>query len=469
MSSVFRPYPSLPRRRVPSGPAVASLAIIAACGGANPAALRERDAMTAALRANDSRPVPTALPPATAEDAMAPAGELALGSPLDRAVLVAAVLARNPDAEAARQAWRAAVAGYASAVAPSDPTLSYELAPLSVAGDMRIGQRVQLSERIAWPGKRAVAGEAALAEAEIARADDAALRLALAEAAVQAFDDDYVAARALEVNAHHRAMVERIAASAQAQYGAGRATQQDLLEAEGERIALDRERLMLDTQQRAAIARLNRLLHRPPEAPLPPPPEQLVAAGPPSAAAVDPRTAARARVRARRAAVASAERAFYPDLELMAGYDAMFDDWRHRFTIGLAIEIPLERSGRVASVERARAALAGASAELAAASDALAEDRARARRDVDEATSTLALYDQRAVPNARARIDAALAAFTAGQASFSTVMMAERALREVELDVARARADLDRRTAAFARVWGTIAGGDSSRADRGAP
>ncbi len=425
---------------------IPSLLIVAGCAG--PTGVHPHEAMLAELRRIDH------VRPAQLGD------DLALGTPaLDRATLVAAVLGRNPEIDQARETWRAAVAAYPSAVALADPMLTYEVAPFSITGDVPYGQRIELRQKLPYPGKRGLAGEAALADADVARADYGTLRLALAEATVQAFDDYYVAARALEVNAHHRAMIDRIADSARTQYSVGRAGQQDLLEAEGEAIALERERLMLDTQQRAAIALINRMLRRPPGAPLPPPPDQLSAAPPATVVVQDPRAAAEARVRERSAELAGAERALYPDLELMAGYDSMFGEWQHQLTLGIAIEIPLERGGRHGSIERARAALAAATAELISVGDALAEDRDRARREVDEATAVLALYDQRAVPNARARASAALAGFTAGQAAFSTVMMAERALREVEFDLERARADLDRRTATLDRLWGRIAGG----------
>ncbi len=431
-------------------PSLPTLLAVAGCAGA--AGTRSHDAMVAALRDADRER------PARIVD------ELALDAgpdrALDRAALVAAVLARNPELDAARETWRAAAAAYPPAVALADPMLTYEIAPLSIAGDIRLGQRVQLAQKLPYPGKRRLAGEAALADADAARADYATLRLQLAEAAVNAFDDYYVAARALEVNTHHRAMLEQVQRSASAQYAVGRGTQQDPLEADGEVIGLDRERLMLASQQRAAIARINRLLRRPPDAALPAPPARLEVATPsPATAALDPTAAARARARARSAELAVAELALYPDLEVMASYDAMFDDLQHRFTVGIAIELPLSRAGRRGSVERARAALAGAAAELTAVTDTLAEDRDRARRDVDEATAALELYVRRAVPNARARVDAALAGFTAGQTAFSAVVVAERALRELELAVERARGDLDRRVAAYDRLAGQIAGG----------
>lgn len=427
--------------------AIPTLLAVAGCAGASGA--REHDAMVAAL-SRIERERSTQL-----------GDDLELGAPaLDRATLVAAVLARNPELDQARETWRAAAAAYPPAVALADPMLTYEVAPLSIAGEVPFGQRVQLTQKLPYPGKRRLAGESALADAEAARADFGLVRLELAEAAVGAFDDYYVAARALEVNAHHRGMVERIEQSAAAQYAAGRAAQQDPLEAEGELIALDRERLMLESQARGALARINRLLRRRPDAPLPPAPDKLeIAASPAAADALDPTVGAAARVRARAAELAAAERAFYPDLEVMGSYDSMWSDWQHRVMVGIGIELPLSRDGRRGSVERARAALAGATAALAGATAALAEDRDRAGREVDEATAALALYERRAVPNARARAGAALAGFSAGQAPLATVMMAERALRETELATERARAELDRRIAARDRLAGRIAGG----------
>lgn len=427
--------------------AIPTLLSLAGCAGAPGA--RAHGAMVAELRSLE-RDRPVALD-----------SEPVLGAPaLDRAALVAAVLARNPEIDRVREAWRAAAAAYPAAVAIADPMLTYEVAPFSIAGDVPFGQRVQLTQKVPYPGKLARAGEAVLADAEAARAEYDQVRSQLAEAAVGAFDDYYVAARALDVNAHHRGMLERIQQSAAAQYGVGRGASQDPLEAEGELIALERERLMLDAQAHAAAGRINRLLRRSPGAPLPPPPTRLEIGVPGAGAApLDPRAGATARLRARAAELAAAERASYPDLELMGTYDSMWGDWQHRVMVGIGIELPLSRAGRRGAVERARAALASATAELASVTDALAEARDAAHREVDEAAAALALYERRAVPNARARVDAALAGFTAGQAPLAMVMVAERGLREIELATERARAELDRRIAALDRLTGRIAGG----------
>ena len=75
--------------------------------------------------------------------------------PLHRATLIEAVLAHNPNLEAAHQAWQAALARESKVAALADPTLGYSLAPLSIgSGDVRFGQRIELSQRLPYPGVR---------------------------------------------------------------------------------------------------------------------------------------------------------------------------------------------------------------------------------------------------------------------------------------------------------------------------
>jgi outer membrane protein, heavy metal efflux system len=388
---------------------------------------------------------------------------LVVDGDLDRAKVVAAVLARNPDLDVARATWRAAVAAHPSAVALDDPMARYELAPLSIgSSDVPFGQRIEISQKLPWPGKRQLRGDAAIADGEAMQAEYESLRLDLAEAAVQAFDDLYIAARAIEINHHHRELLERIEKSALAQYTAGHGSQQDPIEAHTHLLELERERLMLEKQQRVAVAMLNRLLHRKADAELPPPPARLVVAAATEAEAghAHPKQAAAAvRMRARKADIDEANLAFYPDFEVIGSYDSMWDTSQHRWMIGIGIEIPLQRGKRRADVERARAEQAKAMAELSSVTSMLDEGRERARRELDEGTKALDLYEKQLLPTARQRVDAALAGFSTGQNPFSTVVMAEHALRDVELAIERTRADLDRQLATLSRLQGRIPGG----------
>ncbi|HET9626538.1 MAG TPA: TolC family protein, partial [Kofleriaceae bacterium] len=167
---------------------------------------------------------------------------------LDRAALITTALARNRDVEAMRQAWHAAAAEVRQVTALDDPMVSYAVAPLSIAAaHVRFGEEVELRQALPFPGKRALAGEAALDDADAMHADLRAGQLAIAERASQLFDDAYVAARALEVNDHHRALVERMAQLATARVASSRGSAQDALQAEVELGQLAQERVMLET------------------------------------------------------------------------------------------------------------------------------------------------------------------------------------------------------------------------------
>jgi cobalt-zinc-cadmium efflux system outer membrane protein len=388
---------------------------------------------------------------------------------LDRAALIDAALARNPDVESARQGWRAALAEVDAATALDDPMLTYEVAPLSIASDAPFGQRVEVSQKLPWPGKRALAGEAALAEADAARGDYEAMRLETAAMASSLFDDYYLVARSLEVNDHHRELVERMKKSAEAQLTIGRGAEQDSLSAEVELGRLEHEHVMLETERDAVIARMNGLLHRDPDTELPPPPADLPMPAEPGSvdelehAAIQNRpqeASARATVRARKASVALARKDYYPDFDVMTSYDSMWDMPEHRWMVGVSIDVPLQRGKRRAAVEAAEARTAQAEAQVDEVSDTIRVEVTSARRDVMESVHLAKLYDEKILPAARDEVDAALAGYTSGQNDFSAVMSAEKDLRDVELESYQARAELWQRMTALDRAIGRIPGSE---------
>ena len=388
---------------------------------------------------------------------------------LDRRALIEAVLAANRNVEAMRQAWRASLAEARASTAIDDPMLSYEVAPRSIAGsDAPFGQRVELRQKLPFPGKRGIAGDAAVAEAEAMRGDFHAMQLMAAELASQLYDDAYLNARALELNEQHRKLVEQMQKVAEARLASGRGSTQDSLQAEVELGHLEHDRVMLETERISIVARLDGLLHRDPYAPLPPPARDLavpVMPAPPAALVAAALTthpqkdAADARVRAAEANVRGAERAYYPDLELMASYDSMWDMPEHRWMLGVAIDVPIQRGRRAAQVDAAQARVAQARATMEQASDTIRVDVIRAHRELVEGIHVVALYDDRLLPAARAQVDAALAGFTTGTNDFPAVIAAERELREIQLAALRARTDAWRRQAALDRALGKLPGG----------
>jgi cobalt-zinc-cadmium efflux system outer membrane protein len=401
--------------------------------------------------------------PAPSEDE-----SFALAPVLERAELVRQVLARNPSLEAARTAWQSALARYPQETALEDPMLSYSIAPLSIAGAERFGQVVELSQQLPFPGKRGLRGEMALAEAQAMREDLEELRLRLALMASTLFDDLFVVHRALAITGEHLQLLEQLKKSAEAQYVAGRASQQDPLQAEVELSDVLREKVALESERERLRAQLNGLLHRLPQAPLPPPPDDLAVSkeepGPSEALqdlALRQRPeldGLRARLGGREAAVRLAHRDYYPDVRVMGSYNSMWMDTPHQFMAGVSINVPLDFGKRKAAVQEAEANLHRLRIEEKHLINDIRVEVEQARTRLVEARKVVDVFRDRLVPAARDQVAAARGGFESGKNSFQSLIEAERNLRSVELRSQTALADVHRRQAELDRATGNIPG-----------
>lgn len=394
-----------------------------------------------------------------------------LGSParLDRGALVRAVLDRNPNLDSARQAFRAALARDAQESAFDDPMLEYSFAPLSIASsDVSFGQVITLSQKLPWPGKRGLAGEVALAEAETARDNYEAARLHLALAASLLFDQYYAVERSLALNEEHRALVEDISRAAQAQYETGRASQQEPLQAEIELAHVAHRRVVLESRRAVIVAEMNGLLHRRPESPLPPAPKQLhlpdlklESSGKLQREALAQRPeidARRSELRARELGRELADRESYPDFGVMASYSSMWAMPEHQWMLGVSLNIPIQLGKREGAVEEAEARIAQGKADLVGVSDQIRVEVEQARQRLMEAGHVVKLYRERLLPATRAQIDVARSGYVTGQTEFQGLIDAERSLRNIELDYQQALANLGVRRAELLRALGRIPG-----------
>ncbi len=384
---------------------------------------------------------------------------------LSREHLIAGVLRRNPTVESARQAWRGAIALHSQTTAFADPTLTYETAPGTISSEHGYGQVVRLSQRFEWPGKQTLRGAIALAEAAARNADLEQVHLHLASTTSFLFDDYYVVRRALEINREHLALVTRLRQSAEAQYAAGRGSQQDPIQADVELALLERKRLRLVARGQVIVAQLNGLLHRPPMSPLPAAPAILGVAALPSGTASEWLVRARQnrpelrstshRIEARRSGVALADRAYLPDFSVSGAYSSMWPQLDHQFMVGLSVNIPIQFDARRGGVDEANAALARAQSIHAKLLDIVSVEVRQTWVLLENAVALAALYRDRILPAARRQIVAAEAGYASGHNSFSDIMTAQRRLRTFEQDYAEALANTWQRRAAFARAVGT--------------
>lgn len=148
---------------------------------------------------------------------------------------------------------------------------------LQTAGG-EMGGAIGLSQGIPWPGKLAAMGKAAEQVVRIAVSNLDSERLRVTADVKQACADLYQAQVSIDVSKQLETLLQRARDAASARFAAGTTGQQDLLRAEVELYSLVNAGLDYDQQRRTAVARLNILMDRAVDAPLPAPP--LIAAEP---------------------------------------------------------------------------------------------------------------------------------------------------------------------------------------------
>jgi outer membrane protein TolC len=369
---------------------------------------------------------------------------------------------------ASRDTWRAALARYPQVTALDDPMFSYDLRPRSIGSDeVDTANDFGVSQAIPFPGKLALRGKAALAEAESAQNDVDTERVQLATLASRLFDEYWLAERALEITAQHAALLEDTHRAALSRYSTGTGKQQDVLAAETEQGMLAHQERELAAQRQIVTERINMLLHRSPELPLPPPPRELEPDAAPHdldapalvARALEGRPELRAlaaMARAREAEVSLARREFLPDFTVRGGYQTSWQETPLQPVVGVELNVPLQLGRRRAALEEADARLSREQSRLRALEDRIRFEVTSAVERLRESQHLLEIAQQRRLPPARDRVVGARAAFASGQITFLEFIDAERSLLAAEQAEFEVRADVSVRRAALARALGEI-------------
>lgn len=199
--------------------------------------------------------------------ASSPAGSATRSFSLDWAIEQA--LLHNPDLQADFAAFQAQLLQKPQVTALPDPIISYTQFVDEV--QTRVGEQqfiVGLSQRFPWLTKLTLQGQIAEAGARAALAAYRARMLEIRREVARAF---YELAYLYEVEALVRKemeYVDQIRTSATTLYETGRASRQPSLRAETAYARVQQELALLPAQIRAQEVRLNRLMHRPAEAPL---------------------------------------------------------------------------------------------------------------------------------------------------------------------------------------------------------
>jgi cobalt-zinc-cadmium efflux system outer membrane protein len=371
------------------------------------------------------------------------------GRPMTAEDLASWVLEANPGLAALQAAADAAAYRIEPAGSLDDPMLSYGVAPLTAGANRSLNQKVDISQKLPWPGTLAARESAARHDAVAAERDVDGLRLRVAAQAKSAWAEWQFVAAALDIHRFTQALLDELIATARTRYAAGRALKQDVLHAELERAALDNHLLRLLRQRATVQARINALLNRAPDAPLPAAAPVSLQATPPPLEALQPLALARhpelLRLDAETAAsenrITLAEKAFLPDVQVGVSYNSLWDETDKRPVFGVSINVPLDRGKRRSDLDRARAETRRTRFSLSERRAGLLAALATARAAVVETQASVNLYRDELVPLAAEYLGAAIADYQSGAGAFLNVITAEQRKLETDLDLARARAD----------------------------
>jgi outer membrane protein TolC len=245
-----------------------------------------------------------------------------------------------------------------------------------------------------------------------------------------------------------------------AKYSAGSVGQQDPLQADAEIAMLDHQAVILERQRRITVARLNVLMHDPPEQRLELPPRELPVPDTtfihqdltPRAWALRPELrAADAMVEASRENVSLERRSQWPMTSFGAAYDRFWSEPELRLSASVMLSLPIYPGRLAAARTEARARLAGSEARREVVRDSIALQVEEAAARLHEMAHDLSISRGRLVPLAERTVRATRAGYEANRSDFLTLLNSVRDLLRARLEadasfamLHQARADLDR-------------------------
>lgn len=384
-----------------------------------------------------------------------------LPSPLRLDALIARVREKNPELRARRDEARAAAARPRAVGQLEDPSISFEWwqQPIDFA---TVPLMVTLRQPLPWPGTLAARRAAARTEGTTARDRISETERRLEAEVKQAFLDAALADRSLALNQQDRALLAALVQVATARYQAGKTPQAEVLSAQAELLAIDNDRLDLERAREVAAAKLDELLARPADAPIPPtelpqgfaslPPEReldalALAERPEVKVARDALSAARARLEV-------ARRTTNPELAVWAGYMVNVHGV-DTFTAGVSSTLPVfSARRRSAEVDEVQAEVAARSAEVESAERKATLAVRTALLQLESARRHEELHEVKLIPLAELSLRSAEAAYQSGQVNLATVLAAARMVRDHHLAHIRYLVEYQRRLADLEQAVG---------------
>lgn len=447
------------RRAVPHMSAVSAVALaggLVGCAGTYESAVR-RD-LVRAEREYAFSPEPAAARSADRESA----SSVETGLP----GYLRLALENNPDVRASFERWQASVHRISRARRLPEPTIGFGYFVQSV--ETRVGPqqaRLSLQQAFPWPTRLSAGADAASAQARAMQRRFEAQALSVAQRVKAAYWHLWQIRTTRSIHREHLDVIRGLSESVRARMSTGVATLADLqqIDLAAARIA-DNIRGM-DEAESGAEAFLRAAIGVAADYPVPTPDEPAAAGMPadsPEALSASARAhpmidslgllaeASEATARAE-----GAER--FPSFTVGADWIITGDaampgvegSGRDAVIVGAGIRIPLWQGSYSDSIEAAEAESRAHRADQRSLVDRAEAELASTLANLRDATRRVDLYRVTLVPQAETAYESVLGSYTVGRATVAQVLLSQRDLLELRIELARARAD-------HARTWARL-------------
>lgn len=360
----------------------------------------------------------------------------------------------NPDILAVRREAAAARSRIAPAAALDDPMLEAGVLNLPAESfslrreDMTM-KMVGITQRLPYPGKRALRRELAEKEAEAVEHSVQELVNRVRREVRVAYFDLALTDESLRLTERNRKVLEQFLSIAEARYGVGQSSQADVLKAQTQVSKMSEELIKLGRERPMLEAELNRAAGR-------------AAAGRPvtpgaararevslrldelraAARANRPQLLAQQRMLDRSAkALDLARKDYYPDFDVRFSYGQRdnFQEMKREdmisFTVAINLPVwrPSKREPRVAEAESMREQASAMYQARLNELDAMLRQQVAA---AEQAMKSLRLYEDSLLPQARLTTDASLSAYRVGRVDFFTLLDSQMTVFGAEIGYA---------------------------------
>jgi len=384
--------------------------------------------------------------------------------------LIKEALEQNPQLEAARNDWEAALEVIPQAKSFPDPMLSYSYFGQSI--ETRLGpqrNKFSLSQKFPFFGKLSLKGKIAESAASIFEEQYKAARADIALKVKIGYYSLYWLDKALKISQEEKSVLKRLAKIAEKKYETGTAIQQDVLKAQLEISRITDKILLLKQGRTGVVAKLNNLLNRPADSHLGEAEEfatQELEAGLEELyeLAKEERPElrkARYLIEKNEKSLRLAKKNYFPDFKLMFDYIDIGkgttthpEDGRNSWMGSIGINIPLWRN-KLKAAEAETAVRLNSSQKIY--KNIENETLSRLNElffEVKTAQEQVELYQYSLLPQAEQSLKASEVGYLAGKVDFLNLLDSERMVLQIKIGYFKAISDWGKSFAQLERVVG---------------